>query len=216
MESNTQPLTIDSGGLAIEGMLRLPEDAADKVPGVVICHPHPRYGGDMHNNVVLGLTERLTKDGFAVLRFNFRGVGGSEGAFDWGGGETDDADAALETLSLRDEVDGSRIGIAGYSFGAAVAIQSATDSTTAHAVAAIACPAPQFRAFSGMELLQPKLFVLGDHDHNFPVDQFRFLCRRFAEPRRSEVISGADHFFRGHEPTLSEMTSEFFTTWLKR
>lgn len=216
MESNTQPLTIDSGGLAIEGMLHLPKDSTEKVPGIVICHPHPRYGGDMHNNVVLGLTERLTKDGFAVLRFNFRGVGGSEGVFDWGGGETDDADAALETLSLRDEVDGSRIGIAGYSFGAAVAIQSATDSTTAHAVAAIACPAPQFRAFSGMELLQPKLFVLGDHDHNFPVDQFRFLCRRFADPRQSEVISGADHFFRGHEPTLAQMTSEFFTTWLKR
>ncbi len=216
MESRQIPITIDSGGLSIEGMLHLPGDAADKVPGIVICHPHPRYGGDMNNNVVLGLTERLTKDGFAVLRFNFRGVGGSEGAFDWGGGETDDADAALETLSLRDEVDGSRIGIAGYSFGAAVAIQSATDSTTAHAVAAIACPAPQFRAFSGMELLQPKLFVLGDHDHNFPVDQFRFLCRRFADPRQSEVISGADHFFRGHEPTLSEMTSEFFTQWLKR
>lgn len=216
MESRQTPITIDSGGLSIEGMLHLPGDAADKVPGIVICHPHPRYGGDMNNNVVLGLTERLTKDGFAVLRFNFRGVGGSEGAFDWGGGETDDADAALETLSLRDEVDGSRIGIAGYSFGAAVAIQSATDSTTAHAVAAIACPAPQFRAFSGMELLQPKLFVLGDHDHNFPVDQFRFLCRRFADPRQSEVISGADHFFRDHEPTLSEMTSEFFTQWLKR
>ena len=216
MESRQTPITIDSGGLAIEGMLHLPKDSTEKAPGIVICHPHPRYGGNMHNNVVRGLTERLTKDGFAVLRFNFRGVGGSEGAFDWGGGETDDADAALETLSLRDEVDGSRIGIAGYSFGAAVAIQSATDSTTAHAVAAIACPAPQFRAFSGMELLQPKLFVLGDHDHNFPVDQFRFLCRRFADPRQSEVISGADHFFRGHEPTLSEMTSEFFTTWLKR
>lgn len=216
METNDQPITIDSGELGIEGMLRLPENATDKVPGVVVCHPHPRYGGDMNNNVVLGLTERLTRDGFAVLRFNFRGVGGSEGSFDWGGGETDDADAALETLSLRDEVDGSRIGIAGYSFGAAVAIQSATDSTVAHAVAAIACPAPQFRAFSGMEILQPKLFVLGDHDHNFPVDQFRFLCRRFADPRQSEVVGGADHFFRGSESLLGEMTSEFFTTWLKR
>lgn len=216
LETNDQPITIDSGGLSIEGMLHLPKDSTEKAPGIVICHPHPRYGGDMHNNVVLGMTKRLTRDGFAVLRFNFRGVGGSEGTFDWGGGETDDADAALETLSLHDEVDGSRIGIAGYSFGAAVAIQSATDSTMAHAVAAIACPAPQFRAFSGMELLQPKLFVLGDHDHNFPVDQFRFLCRRFADPRQSEVVSGADHFFRGSEALLGEMTSEFFTTWLKR
>ncbi len=213
---NQIPLTIDSGGLSIEGALHLPSDTTDKVPGVVICHPHPRYGGDMNNNVALGLTKSLVAEGFAALRFNFRGVGNSEGAFDWGSGETDDADAALETLSLRDEVDASRIGIAGYSFGAAVAIQSAADSTLAQAVAAIACPAPQFRAFSGMEILQPKLFVLGDHDHNFPVGQFRFLCRRFADPRRAEVVSGADHFFRGSEALLGEMASEFFSAWLKR
>ncbi len=216
MESNQRPITIDSGGLSIEGLLSLPAGATGKVPGVVICHPHPRYGGDMRNNVVRGLAERLVGDGFAALRFNFRGVGNSEGEFNWGSGETDDADAALDVLSLREEVDASRIGIAGYSFGAAVAIQSAADSTLVQAVAAIACPAPQFRAFSGMELLQPKLFVLGDHDHNFPVDQFRFLCRRFADPLRSEVISGADHFFRESEAALGDMASEFFRQWLKR
>ena len=216
MRTNQIPITIDSDGLAIEGLLHLPQNSADKAPGVVLCHPHPRYGGDMNNNVITALTARLVEDGFAILRFNFRGVGNSEGSFDYGGGETDDADAALETLSLRDEVDGSRLGIAGYSFGAAVAMQSAADSTFAQAVAAIACPAPQFRAFSGMEILQPKLFILGDHDHNFPADQFRFLCRRFADPRRDEIISGADHFFRGHEPTLAQMTSQFFTQWLKR
>ena len=216
MGPNQNPVTIDSGELSIEGMLHLPQNTTDRAPGVLVCHPHPRHGGNMHNNVVVGLTDRLVDDGFAVLRFNFRGVGNSEGAFNWGSGETDDADAALEFLSLREEVDGSRIGIAGYSFGAAVAIQSATDSTLAQAVTAIACPAPQFRAFSGMELLQPKLFVLGDHDHNFPVDQFRFLCRRFADPRRDEIVGGADHFFRGSETLLGEMTSEFFTQWLKR
>ena len=216
MESRGQSVTIDSGELRIEGSLHLPKETAERAPGVVVCHPHPRYGGDMYNSVVVGLTNRLVRDGFAVMRFNFRGVGESEGSFDWGGGETDDADAALETLSLREEVDASRIGIAGYSFGAAVAMQSASDSTLAQAVAAIACPAPQFRAFSGMEILQPKLFVLGDHDHNFPADQFRFLCRRFADPRRDEVISGADHFFRGSEELLGELASEFFTTWLKR
>ncbi len=216
MGPNRKPVAIDSGGLSIEGMLHLPHNTTDRAPGVLVCHPHPRHGGDMRNNVVVGLTDRLVNDGFAVLRFNFRGVGNSEGEFNWGSGETDDADAALEFLSLREEIDGSRIGIAGYSFGAAVAIQSAADSTLAQAVTAIACPAPQFRAFSGMELLQPKLFVLGDHDHDFPVDQFRFLCRRFADPRRDEVVSGADHFFRGSESLLGEMTSEFFTQWLKR
>ncbi len=217
MNSKQIDLAIDSGGLSIEGALHLPQDTTGKrAAGVVVCHPHPRYGGDMNNDVALALVNRLAADGFAALRFNFRGVGNSEGAFDWGGGETDDADAALDTLSLRDEVDGSRLGIVGYSFGAAVAIQSAADSTVAQAVAAIACPAPQFRAFSGMELLQPKLFVLGDHDHNFPADQFRFLSKRFAEPRRFEVVTGADHFFRGSEPLVAEMVSGFFAEWLKR
>ena len=216
MKTETQPITIDSDGLRIEALLQTPEGATDKLPGVALCHPHPRYGGDMNNEVVTALSRRLVADGFAALRFNFRGVGNSEGEFSYGSGETDDAEAALDALALREEVDASRIGVAGYSFGAAVAVQAAMGSSIPLALAAIACPAPQFRAFSGMEILQPKLFVLGDHDHNFPVEQFRFLAKRFGAPRRSEVISGADHFFRGHETELAETTSGFFAEWLKR
>ena len=170
----------------------------------------------MYSNVVIGVADYLTSNGFAVLRFNFRGVGESEGAFDWGSGETDDAEAAVEELSLADGVDASRIGLAGYSFGASVALQAAMRSPTIQAVAAIACPAAQVRAFSGLEILQPKLFVLGDHDHNFPIDQFRFLTRRFADPCDAEVVKGADHFFRGSEYEVGEAASRFFTTWLKR
>ena len=183
---------------------------------MVVCHPHPRQGGDMYSGVVIGVADRLTAQGFAVLRFNFRGVGGSEGEFAWGSGETDDAEAAVETLSLVEGVNASRIGIAGYSFGAAVALQATMDSPAIQAVAAIACPAPQLRAFSGLELLQPKLFILGDHDHNFPIDQFRFLTKRYSDPREAEVIPGADHFFRGVEHEIGTIASRFFSTWLKR
>ena len=193
-----------------------PGDITDDVPGVVICHPHPRQGGNMYSSVVIGVADRLTANGIAVLRFNFRGVGGSEGEFAWGSGETNDAEAAAGELSLIEGVDASRIGIAGYSFGAAVALQAAMGSSTIQAVASIACPAAQLRAFSGLEMLQPKLFVLGDHDHNFPEDQFRFLTRRYADPCDAAVIPGADHFFRGHEVEVGEMASRFFTTWLKR
>ena len=216
MKTEIQPITIDSDGLRIEALLETPEGATDKLPGVVLCHPHPRYGGDMNNEVITALSRRLVADGFAALRFNFRGVGNSEGEFSYGSGETDDAEAALDALALREEVDASRIGVAGYSFGAAVAVQAAMGSSIPLALAAIACPAPQFRAFSGMEILQPKLFILGDHDHNFPVEQFRFLAKRFGAPRRAEVIHGADHFFRGHENELAETASEFFAEWLKR
>ena len=122
----------------------------------------------------------------------------------------------MEELSLADGVDASRIGLAGYSFGAAVALQAAMSSSTIQAIAAIACPAAQLRAFSGLEILQPKLFVLGDHDHNFPIDQFRFLTRRYADPCDAEVVKGAGHFFRGSESEVGEAASRFFSTWLKR
>ena len=220
-----EPLTISSGDLRLEALLERPtyvrvpnaqRGNPDAVPGVVICHPHPRQGGNMYSGVVIGVADRLTASGFAVLRFNFRGVGESEGEFAWGSGETDDAEAAVETLSLVEGVDASRIGIAGYSFGAAVALQAAMGSSSIQAVASIACPAAQLRAFSGLEMLQPKLFVLGDHDHNFPADQFRFLTRRYADPCKAEIITGSDHFFRGAESEVGELASRFFTTWLKR
>lgn len=216
MSTIAEPIAISSGDLRIEGLLERPREHEDAVPGVVICHPHPRQGGNMYSGVVIGVADRLTANGFAVLRFNFRGVGESEGAFDWGSGETDDAEAAVDKLSLVEGVDASRIGIAGYSFGAAVALQAAMDSSSIQAVASIACPAQQLRAFSGLEMLQPKLFILGDHDHNFPQDQFRFLTRRYADPCDAEIVQGADHFFRGYETEVGEMASKFFTTWLKR
>ena len=210
-------VTIESGDLRLEGALHIPEGgAAKKAAGVVLCHPHPRYGGDMDSAVVVGVANRLVAAGFAVLRFNFRGVGLSEGEFDWGGGETDDAEAAADFLALRDEVDAGGIGIAGYSFGAAVAMQAAMGMSSVQALAALACPAPQMRAFSGLEILPPKLFVLGDNDHEFPVDQFRFLCRRFSEPREYEVLAGADHFFRGFEDEVGKLCADFFARRLRR
>ena len=170
----------------------------------------------MNNSVVAGVAAELSRRGFGVLRFNFRGVGFSEGDFGWGDGECQDANAAADFISLREEIDPSRVGIAGYSFGAAVAIQAAMDSATVQAVASIACPAPQLRALSGLEILQPKLLLQGDNDHDFPIDQFRFLARRFSDPCESAVIGGGDHFFRGLETTVGSAVCEFFERWLRR
>ncbi len=170
----------------------------------------------MHNSVVTGVANRLVSDGFGVLRFNFRGVGCSGGEFGWGAGETDDAAAAVDFLSLREEIDPTRLGIAGYSFGAAVAIQVAMESSSIGAVVSIACPSPQVRAFSGLEILPAKLLIQGDTDHDFPIDQFRFLSKRFADPRQVEVVEGADHFFRGYESAVGVLVTEFLDSWLRR
>jgi alpha/beta superfamily hydrolase len=95
---------IEAGDVQLEAVLHLP-DGVPPFAGVVVCHPHPRYGGDMNNNVVLAVTRALTDRGIAALRFNFRGVGGSAGSYDDGRGETEDAQHALDALASREEID---------------------------------------------------------------------------------------------------------------
>jgi alpha/beta superfamily hydrolase len=202
-----------SGELALEGTLHLPGEE-ERFPGVVICHPHPQYGGDMYNVIVASLANGLCNAGIAALRFHFRGVDMSEGSFDGGIGEIEDATAAMEFLSLCENVDASRVGVAGYSFGAAVALAAASRSNLPQAIASIACPSRVFNEMSAQELLLPKLLILGEHDHDFPARQFMFMARRFTDPKEIEVIDGADHFFGGHVSEVVRLTTDFFKQWL--
>lgn len=202
-----------SGELALEGALHLPAEEG-LFPGVAICHPHPQYGGDMYNIIVSSLALALCDAGIAALRFHFRGVDMSEGSFDGGIGEIYDAVEAMEFLSLCENVDASRIGIAGYSFGAAVALAAASRSNVPQALVSIACPSRVFNEMSAQELLLPKLLIIGEHDHDFPAQQFKFMARRFNDPKAVEVISGADHFFGGHVSEVVELSTDFFIKWL--
>lgn len=202
-----------SGDLALEGTLHLPAEEG-RFPGVVICHPHPQYGGDMYNVIVASLAQSLCNAGIAALRFHFRGVDMSEGSFDGGIGEIEDATAAMEFMSLCENVDASRVGIAGYSFGAAVALAAAWQSNTAQALVSIACPSRVFNEISARELLLPKLLILGEHDHDFPAQQFKFMARRYTDPKAIEIIGGADHFFGGHVSEVTTLATEFFQQWL--
>ena len=213
MPSIRRDITFPSGDLTLEGALHLPEGTG-RFPGVVLCHPHPRYGGDMYNVIVASLADRLCAAGIAALRFNFRGVDLSEGEFDGGAGEIQDAAEAMNFLSLRDEVDASRIGIAGYSFGAAIALAAASQNSIAQAIVSIACPSRVFNEISARELLLPKLLILGEHDHDFPMQQFRFMARRYTEPKSIEIIRGADHFFGGHVSEVTALATDFFSEWL--
>lgn len=208
-----QDITFTSGDLALEGALHIPDGDAP-FPAVAICHPHPRYGGDMYNAVVMTLAQSLCDAGIAALRFNFRGVDLSEGEFDGSIGEIQDAQAAMDCLALHDRIDASRIGIAGYSFGAAVALAAAWQSNTAQAIASIACPSRVFTEMGAREILQPKLLICGDHDHDFPAQQFKFLARRFTDPKSIELLDGADHFFANHLPQIADLATPFFAQWL--
>jgi uncharacterized protein len=169
--------------------------------GVVICHPHPLYGGDMDSPVVARMAEVCAGRGIATLRFNFRGVGASTGRHDEGRGEQDDLRACLE--HLRDSLGGDApVAPAGYSFGAAIA---AAVSATAP-VAGLALVAPPMRVAEvrlPATVSGPVLVVVGAEDQYCPATALESM--RESLPRATVVvIEGADHFFFGSLAPLGE------------
>lgn len=198
---------IESGALALDGRLHLP-DGDGPFAAVVVCHPHPQYGGDMQNNVVTAVCDALVQRGIAALRFNFRGVGASEGAFDGGNGEADDVRAALSHLAALGEVNAGRVGLAGYSFGAMTAEAAVGDQT-----AALALISPPLRAVqpARLEAYQgPLLLITGDDDWVTPEPQFQALTAGLDRPVESAIIAGADHSWLGYERDLADVVGPFF------
>jgi len=197
-----------SGGLTLEGMLQLPEQTP--APGIVVCHPHPMYGGDMHNNVVDAICETAVAEGIAALRFNFRGAGGSEGRYDNGIGEQGDVRAALAYLRDRPEVDGARVALSGYSFGAAVALQAADDRLNAF----IAVSLPTSMPLKDIRLACPALFVSGDEDQYSDPGELTCLVRALGPQAELKLLPGLGHFWFGVERDLQEIVSAFLRAHL--
>ncbi|MDP6549984.1 MAG: hypothetical protein QF659_07935 [Dehalococcoidia bacterium] len=202
-------------GLNFEGVVAQPEAHASSMPGVVVCHPHPLYGGDMDSSVVLAVTFALAEQGFATLRFNFRGVGSSEGRHGKGEAEQEEVLGALEMLNAWPGVDGRRVGLAGYSFGASVVLGSPVLHRKARAFALIS---PPLRALESTKLGTndlPMLVIAGDRDKPVQSDQFLATLESFDYPPTCHVIAGADHFWSGYENQLAPRVAEFFSATLK-
>ena len=165
------------GDIQLEGELHLPEGKGP-FPVVVVCHPHPLYGGDMDNNVVMAVCFALVRSSIAALRFNFRGVGNSSGSYGEGIGEQDDVRAALDFLSTLKEIDSQRIGLAGYSFGGMVAASVAIKDNRVKQLALIS---PALKETGWAQLKEyglPKLILIGDADTSGAVPSFpAFLWR---------------------------------------
>ncbi len=171
----------------------------------LVCHPHPLFGGTMHNKVVFRTMKALNGFGFPVLRFNFRGAGSSAGAHDEGRGEIADVRVALDSLSERF---GLPILFAGFSFGAAVGLRAAAVHERVKGLILVGTPVnAEGRAYR-YELLHestlPKLMVSGDRDQFASVAQLETIFSAAAEPKRLVVIPEADHFFAGHLEELRE------------
>lgn len=202
-------ISFRSGTLNIHGYCYYPETTG-KYPAVIICHPHPLNGGSMSNTVVRKLGEVLVNRSIVALMFNYRGVGKSEGSYGGGIGEQDDLVAALDFIGTREDVDQERIGTAGYSFGASVALPVASRDDRVKALAMIS-PAlnstfiPYLKKYN-----RPKLFISGTKDNLFLPENVTAWSNEAAEPKQLELIEGADHFWFGREGDVAEKVTDYF------
>jgi alpha/beta superfamily hydrolase len=199
----SQRITFEADNVTCEGILVRPDTAAH-APGLVVCHPHPLYGGDMQNNVVRGLAEAFAAAGFAVLRFNFRGVGRSTGQYSEGIGEQEDAKAAVEWLTAQAGVDPARLFMAGYSFGARITLAVAATDPRVCGFIAVAPPVLHGEWPSLQSSRGPKVFLCGDCDSHVPLEVLAERVRSLPEPKHLLIFPDTDHFFAGQEGAVGQ------------
>ena len=191
----------------------------DATHAAVVCHPHPLFGGTLHNKVVFHTMKALNSFGFPVLRFNFRGTGLSQGEHDHGNGEVDDVRTALDWLDGEFHLP---LVFAGFSFGAAVGLRAACSDARVKALIGVGVPAIPVAAGTEeprvynlgflQDCTKPKLFVSGARDQFGPREKLEALVAAVPEPKRLVVIEGADHFFEGRLRELREAIE----AWVKQ
>ena len=202
-----------SGGLSLEGILNIPEGSGS-FPAAIICHPHPLFGGSMDNNVVNSLFSALSQASFILLKFNFRGVGGSEGEFSQGIGEQEDVSAAISFVSSVKGVDMKKIAIVGYSAGAAFGLPIGFEDNRIKALVAISPPLDMSDFEFLRNCLKHKLLLSGGQDDFTPSSRFLEFCQMLPEPKEYHVIEAADHFCWGYENIIAIKVTAFLNSVL--
>lgn len=178
----------------LEALLEEPEGGAPDVAALV-CHPHPRHGGTMHNKVVYRLARGLRRTGAVVLRFNYRGVNLSEGAYDHGVGEKEDARAALDVL--RGRYPGLPFVLAGFSFGSRIILRLGCEGVGARRLIAVGFPAGDepSRALGRCEV--PRVFIQSSRDEFGPREAMQSYFDSLNGEKRLRFVEAQDHFFAG-------------------
>ncbi len=187
----------------------------DDAPVALILHPHPQHGGTMNNKVVYSLYHSFSRRGFSTLRFNFRGVGRSQGEFDSGLGELSDAAAALDWMQGNNP-NASGCWIAGFSFGAWIAMQLMMRRPEINSFIAVAPPA----SIHDFSFLAPcpasGLMIHGDSDDIIPEDSVAKLADKLGKQKNItidyNVVKGCDHFFRDHMDTMEKHVEKYLDT----
>jgi alpha/beta superfamily hydrolase len=208
--SDLRQLTVEGPVGQLEVIAHMPARAVPLAVAVV-CHPHPLYEGSMHNKVVHTLCRGLERLNCVALRFNFRGVGASEGAFAEGLGELEDARAICRWA--RQEWPGQLLGLAGFSFGAAVALAAAV-SEQPFALVTVAPPVGRLFDRDMTTPSCPWLVVQGDEDELVDCELVREWVHGLRPAPRLAVLPGADHFFHGRLVELRDIVSGFVASEL--
>jgi uncharacterized protein len=198
-----ESITFASDDLTLEGLLATPADARSARGGVV-CHPHPLYGGSMYNNVVDAVLAAMWRLDWATLRFNFRGVGASEGEHNGGSGEAADAVAAMNFLLEQPGVENHDAVLAGYSFGAMAAMAAAPTLEQLGALVLVALPLQMVDTDILARVKCPIILLAGDRDGYCPSRQLEALNRELGARSQLKIIEGADHFFGGYEAEIAD------------
>ena len=214
--SSIRSLFLDGPAGRLEALLNAGTDNATHA--ALVCHPHPLFGGTLHNKVVFHTMKALNSFGFPVLRFNFRGAGLSQGAHDQGNGEVDDVRTALDWLDAEYHLP---LLFAGFSFGAAVGLRAACSDARVRAAIGVGTPVvpvaeateePRVYALDFLkDCAKPKLFVSGGRDQFGPRAKLEALVASLPEPKKLVVIEGADHFFEGRLRELREAIEAWVT-----
>ena len=194
-------------GESIDGVMCGPNDMGLRSPAVVVCHPHPLFGGSMDSPVVFAICAALADRGVASMRFNFRRTTGD--APGMAAHAARDTAAAFEVIRQWDFVDGRRCAVAGYSFGATAILRGLADLKAARALALIA---PPMSALDDSEIARdtrPKLFIVGDSDRLVAAEALRASVTGMAEPVEIEILEGADHSLAGHAEAVGERAAKF-------
>jgi uncharacterized protein len=178
---------------------------------VVLGHPHPQYGGTMHTKTIYQAAKALARIGCAVLRFNFRGVGRSAGAYDEGNGEREDFRAALDFMSAR--YSGVPVWVGGMSFGSWIALTVGAEDPRVSLLLGIAVTVNRYDFAAVAASTKPKFFIHGERDDICPLKDVREFYARAHEPKELVVIDAADHLFDGRVGEVADAIADLLSDW---
>src|SRR5487761_41181 len=191
---------------SLEALLEYDAEATPRYAAVV-CHPHPLYGGTMHTQIVLRAARAAVLEGIPALRFNFRGVGTSQGKFADGVGEAEDVHAALDEVSAR--YPEAPVILMGFSFGSAVSLRVGASDSRVIALVGMGLPVQKYDFSYLQSCPKPKLFIEGAEDPFGPRAQVEDLIATFSPPKELHWVEGGDHYCTGRLDEVEEVIRKF-------